>query len=62
MKNSESSNDRKRKEDAASNQSRQAVDKAPGEEKRKGEKLTEKDLKGKKVDADPSQQSDRLAK
>ena len=48
-----------KKDDVASNQSRQAVDKAPGEEKGKGEKLTEKDLKGKKIDRDPSQQADR---
>jgi hypothetical protein len=32
----------------------QAVDKKPGEERGKGDKMTEKDLKGKQVDADPS--------
>lgn len=61
MKNSEHKKNSK-KEDAASNESRQAVDKAPGEERNKGEKLTEKDIKGKKIDADPSQQTDRPAK
>jgi hypothetical protein len=52
-------NKNKKNDDVASNQSRQAVDKAPGEERGKGEKLTKKDLKGKKPDADPSQQADR---
>jgi hypothetical protein len=52
----------KKKEDAASIESRQAVDKAPGEERGKEEKFTEKDIKGKKIDADPSQQADRPAK
>ena len=61
MKNSKSANNKKRNEDAAANQSRQAVDKAPGEESSENEKLTEKDLKGKKIDADPSQQSGRPA-
>ena len=37
----------------------QGVDKAPGEEKNKGEKVTTKDLKGKKVDADPSKKEDQ---
>jgi hypothetical protein len=41
------------------NRNQQGVDKAPGEERGRGEKLTSKDLKGKKVDADPSQQKDR---
>lgn len=42
-----------------SNRNQQGVDKAPGEEKHKGEKFTSKDLKGKKVDGDPSQEKDR---
>lgn len=36
-----------------SNRDQQAVDKAPGEERGKGEQVTSTDLKGKKVDADP---------
>lgn len=39
----------------------QGVDKAPGEEKGKAEKVTNTDLKGKKVDADPAQESDKPA-
>jgi hypothetical protein len=41
-------------EDEDLNRSQQAVDKSPGEERGKGEKVTMKDLKGKQVDADPS--------
>lgn len=37
----------------------EGVDKAPGEEKNKGEKVTARDLKGKKVDADPSKKEDQ---
>ena len=37
-------------------------DKAPGEEKGKGEKVTMEDLKGKKVDGDPSKESDKPSK
>jgi hypothetical protein len=36
------------------NKDQQAVDKRPGEERGKGEKVTNNDLKGKQVDADPS--------
>lgn len=36
------------------NKDRQGVDKAPGEERGKGDKVTNRDLKGKQVDADPS--------
>ena len=43
------------------NKDRQGVDKAPGEEKGKQEKVTEKDLKGKKVDADPEKEEDQPA-
>jgi hypothetical protein len=59
-------NDRKKNDsrnpsekDAGSNRDRQAVDKAPGEERNKQEDVTQKDLKGKKVDGDPSQENDR---
>jgi hypothetical protein len=41
--------------------SSQGVDKAPGEEHGKKEKVTNRDLKGKKVDADPSKDSDKPA-
>jgi len=37
----------------------EGVDKAPGEERNKGEKVKPEDQKGKKVDADPSQKKDR---
>jgi len=37
----------------------EGVDKAPGEEKGKGEKVTTRDLKGKKVDADLSKKDDQ---
>lgn len=37
----------------------QRPDKAPGEERDKSEKVKPKDLKGKKIDADPSQESGR---
>jgi hypothetical protein len=48
--------------DPASNKQKQDIDKAPGEGRGKGEKVTSKDLKGKKIDADPSQEKDRPAK
>jgi hypothetical protein len=37
----------------------EGVDKAPGEEAGKNEKVTTMDLKGKKVDADPEKESDQ---
>lgn len=37
----------------------QGVDKDPAEEKGKKEKVTIKDLKGKKVDGDPEKESDQ---
>jgi hypothetical protein len=40
----------------------QGVDKAPGDEKEKKDKLTMTDLKGKKVDADPEKESDQPVK
>jgi hypothetical protein len=40
----------------------QGVDKSPGEEKEKKEKVTMTDLKGKKVDADPEKESDQPIK
>jgi len=41
------------------NRNKQAVDKAPGEERGKTKKVKPEDLKGKNVDADPSQESGR---
>jgi len=41
------------------NSNRQGVDKAPGEELGKKEKVTMTDLKGKKVDGDPELESDQ---
>ena len=39
----------------------QGVDKLPADEKGKQEKVTKDDIKGKKVDADPSKESDKPA-
>lgn len=50
-----SNRDEAKKQDYPSNIEQQGVDKAPGEEKGKGEEVTNKDLKGKKVDADHEQ-------
>jgi hypothetical protein len=49
------------REDEQLNSDFEGVDKAPGEEKGKKEKVTTKDLKGKKVDADPAKESDKPA-
>jgi hypothetical protein len=43
------------------NEDWQGNDKAPGEDLGKQEKVTEDDLKGKKVDADPSLEKDQPA-
>jgi hypothetical protein len=45
-------------EDYPSNKDQQAVDKNPGEERGKSEKVTNEDLKGKKVDRDMDRESD----
>ena len=45
-----------------SNADKQDMDKAPGEERGKKEKLTSTDLKGKKVDGDPEKESDQPVK
>jgi len=47
------------KKDYPDNKDFEGVDKAPGEEEGKGEKVTSTDLKGKKVDADPSKKADQ---
>ena len=49
------------KEDEALNTQQEGNDKAPGEEKGTTEKVTNKDLKGKKVDADPTKEDDKPA-
>ncbi len=41
--------------EATGNTDQQAVDKAPGEERGEAEKVTNEDLKGKKVDRDPEE-------
>jgi len=53
---------KKQKDDkniAASNADLEGNDKFPGEEQGKAEKVTNKDLKGKKVDANPAVESDK---
>lgn len=50
-----------REDSPNANADQQAVDKAPGEERGKKEQVTNKDLKGKKVDADPEKESDKPA-
>jgi hypothetical protein len=45
--------------DAHRNRDQQGVDKAPEQEAGKDERVESKNLKGKKVDADPSQEADR---
>jgi hypothetical protein len=55
-------NDQHKREDTDNsnmNEQRQGVDKAPGEEKGKAEQVSNDDLKGKKVDADPEKKEDR---
>jgi hypothetical protein len=52
----------KKQADYDRNTNWQGVDKAPGEEKGKKEKVTMTDLKGKKVDADPEKESDQPVK
>ena len=49
----------KKEKDLQLNAGLEGVDKAPGEEKGKAEKVTTNDLKGKKVDADPAKESDK---
>lgn len=48
--------------DEKKNKDQQAVDKKPGEERGKGEMVTNKDLKGKQVDADPSKEEGKPLK
>ena len=52
-------NKTKQTEDEMLNADWQGVDKDPAEEKGKKEKVTKEDLKGKKVDADPNEESDK---
>ncbi|MGN6292904.1 MAG: hypothetical protein ACTHMV_09195 [Chitinophagaceae bacterium] len=44
------------------NANKQDIDKAAGEERGKEEKVTTRDLKGKKVDADPEKKRDQPLK
>ncbi|WP_205514085.1 hypothetical protein [Longitalea arenae] len=44
------------------NRNKQDIDKAPGEGRGEGDLVTGNNLKGKKVDADPSQEEDRPTK
>lgn len=46
------SEEKNRDKQVPSNEDQQGVDKAPGEERAKGEQVTNDDLKGKKVDRD----------
>lgn len=48
--------------DEEESRNRQGVDKAPGEEQGKGDKVTNKNLKGKQVDADPSKEEGKPMK
>ena len=48
-----------KKQTKDSNANLQGVDKNPGEEQGKSEKVTKADLKGKKIDGDPSVETDR---
>ena len=50
------------KEQHPTNADRRGIDPMPDKEKGKREKVTEDDLKGKKVDADPEQESDKPLK
>ena len=52
---------KEQEEDEALTSQQQGVDKAPGEESGTHEKVTNKDLKGKKVDADPEKEEDKPA-
>lgn len=52
----------KTKKTGPTNADWQGVDKDPNEEKGKAEKVTKKDLQGKKIDADLSNKKDRPAK
>ena len=45
-----------------SNKEKQDIDKAPGEGRGQGEQVTQQDLKGKKVDGDPSVKEDQPVK
>ena len=51
----------KQKNDLYYNRIQEGNDKAPGEEKGHAEKVTNKDLKGKKNDGDPSKPEDQPA-
>lgn len=54
-----SSQNQREADQIPSNKDLEGNDKAPGEEKGKGEKVTNDDLKGKKVDRDPEKYEDQ---
>jgi hypothetical protein len=58
MENKNKTTDKKPQTPQPDNKSKQGVDKAPGEDKPEQGRLTESDLKGKKVDRDPSDPND----
>ena len=62
MDNKKDKRRRLEKEDLELNSDWQGVDKAPGEEKGKKEKVAKNDLKGKKGDGDPTQKEDQPLK
>jgi hypothetical protein len=57
MKQQQQNKTDKAKQDSNSNL--QGIDKAPGEEQGKKEKVTPTNLKGKKVDGDPEEETDK---
>ena len=62
QKNKSTNKEKDKKNTRPTNANLEGNDKAPGEEQDKAEKVTNNDLKGKKVDADPELESDKPAK
>jgi hypothetical protein len=58
MENKNKTTDKEKKNTPPDNKSKQGVDKAPGEDKPVEGRLTESDLKGKKVDRDTDDPKD----
>ncbi len=59
QKNKSTHKEKDKKNTIPTNADLQGNDKAPGEEQGKSEKVTNKDLKGKKVDANPELETDK---
>ena len=57
----ENPNGKNEQKSVPDNEQQQGIDKAPGEERGKVDQVSTKDLKGKKVDGDPSQEKDKPA-